>query len=38
MKSELGLEFPPKPINKPIFLDRTRSGGGKRFRFFDASI
>jgi hypothetical protein len=38
VKSELGLQFAPEPINKPIFLDCACLRRRKRFRFFNASI
>ena len=38
VKSELGLQFAPEPINKPIFLDGACLRRRKRLRFFDASI
>src|ERR1043166_7209672 len=38
MKSEFGLQFSPEPIDKPIFPDGCRIGGGERFGPFDTSI
>src|SRR5438093_12776281 len=37
-KSEIGVQFSPKPINEPIFFDRACVGGGERFRFLHAAV
>lgn len=38
MKSELALQFPPKPIDETIILDRTSVCGGQRFCFVHLAV